>query len=98
MDRVFVIPLSYAFMERNMNPTMQRLYDLLSAEDPSHKKDPYISLPETYEEIPDWLSGAIDPDFVVDKLLTPFKQLLGLFDVVIVDTKGGCTAARMIYI
>ena len=98
MDRVFVIPLSYAFMERNMNPTMRRLYELLSAEDPSHKKDPYISLPETYEEIPDWLSGAIDPDFVVDKLLTPFKQLLGLFDVVIVDTKGGCTAARMIYI
>ena len=98
MDRVFVIPLSFKYMEQHPNPKITQLIQLLSIEDPDHKKDPYICLPDKYDEIPEWLSNAIDPEFCVDKLLTPFKQLLGLFDVVLVDTRGGCTAARMIYI
>ena len=99
MDRVFVIPLSFALMERHLNiPELHKAYDLLSIDNEDHHKDPYICLPENYEDIPEWLSPAIDPNYCVDKLLTPFKQLLGLFDVLVVETRGGCKAARMIYI
>ena len=45
--------------------------------------------------IPDWLQPLIDINKLVDKLLSPFKQLLGLFDIVMPETKGGCTASRM---
>ena len=34
----------------------------------------------------------------IDKLLGPFKQILGLFDVVTCDTKGGFVPARMLFI
>lgn len=106
MDRVTVIPLSYELMEKNSHiPQLQKIHELSLADHNAQTgkgnrkpPDPYISLPESYKDIPDWLTPAIDPDYVVDKLLAPFKQLLGLFDVVIVDTKGGILPSRMIYI
>ena len=99
MDRVYVIPLSYEYLEKNQHiPQLQQILNLATADNPSRKTDPYISLPENYTEIPEWLSPAIDPDFCVDKLLAPFKQLLGLFDVVIPETRGGIHPSRMIYL
>jgi hypothetical protein len=37
-------------------------------------------------------------EVLVDKLLSPFKQILGLFDVTMADTRGGFLASRMLYI
>ena len=34
---------------------------------------------------------------LVDKLLSPFKQMLGLFNIHMVDTKGGMIPSRMVY-
>lgn len=103
MDRVITIPLSYDLLQQNSHiAQLQQLYEIIMRDhDPQSKRkppEPYISLPESYKQIPEWLSPAIDPNYVVDKLLAPFKQLLGLFDVVIVDTKGGNIPGRMIYI
>ena len=99
MDRVIVIPLSFDLMERNQHiPQLRQIYELASIDNPKRKNDPYISLPENYSEIPEWLAPAIDANYCVDKLLSPFKQLLGLFDVFISDTRGGIRPSRMIFI
>jgi hypothetical protein len=99
MDRVIVIPLSFDLMKKNQQiPQLRQIYELASIDNPNLKNDPYISLPENYSEIPEWLSPAIDADYCVDKLLSPFKQLLGLFDVFIPDTRGGIRPSRMIFI
>ena len=37
-------------------------------------------------------------DYAIDKLLAPFKQILGMFDVYLPETRGGMTASRMIFI
>jgi hypothetical protein len=60
------------------------------------KDTPFICLPEHYHEIPDWVSLIIDKEGMVDKLLTPFKQLLSLFDIMVAETKAGCMSSRMI--
>ena len=62
------------------------------------KNDPVICLPEHYKTIPDWIQPVIDIEYAIDKLLMPFKQLLGLFDVNLVDTRGGMIASRMVCI
>lgn len=99
MDRVYVIPLSFDLMEKNLQiPQLRQIYELSSIDNPKHKTDPYISLPETYDEIPEWLAPAIDANYCVDKLLSPFKQLLGLFDIFISDTRGGIRPSRMIFL
>jgi hypothetical protein len=46
--------------------------------------------------IPTWVKPVIDKEGSIDKLLTPFKQLLSLFDVVVADTKAGAVSSRMI--
>ena len=99
MDRVIVIPLSFDLLEQHPEePKLQQILQLSLIDNANKKNDPVICLPESYHEIPSWLSPAIDKEYCVDKLLAPFKQLLGLFDVVTVSTKGGCRPARMIYL
>jgi len=99
MDRVTVIPLSFALMEQHPEiPLLQRVYDLNLKSDPKKKKEAVISLPESYKKIPEWLQPGIDENYCVDKLLSPFKQALGLFDVVINDTRGGMIPSRMIFL
>ena len=99
MDRVIVCPLSWENIEANKsNSTVSRLYNFALVDDPNKKWDPVICLPEHYHEIPEWLSPCIDESTLIDKLLSPFKQILGLFDVVMPETKGGMTASRMIYL
>lgn len=60
--------------------------------------DPVICLPESYKTIPDWIRDSIDKAGTIDKLLTPFKQMLGLFDVYMAETKTGMIASRMVCI
>jgi hypothetical protein len=57
--------------------------------------DPVICIPESYKTVPDWIRDSIDKSGTIDKLLTPFKQLLGLFDVYMAETKSGMIASRM---
>ena len=98
MDRVSVIPLSFELMEQHQDiPLLRRCMELNLVDNPK-KRDPVISLPESYHEIPEWLQPGIDKDYCVDKLLSPFKQLLGLFDIVINDTRGGMIPSRMVYL
>lgn len=99
MDRVTVIPLSFELLEKNQHiPELVRVLSLNLADNPKKKTEAVISLPESYKEIPKWLQPAIDKEYCIDKLLSPFKQLLGLFDVMIADTRGGMRASRMVYL
>lgn len=61
-------------------------------------KDPVICIPENYKEIPDYIKMCIDKEGTIDKLLSPFKQMLGLFDVYMAETKNGVIASRMVCI
>jgi len=99
MDRVTVIPLSFDLMEQHRDiPQLAKVLELNLAGNPKKKIEAVISLPETYKTIPEWLRPGIDEDYCIDKLLSPFKQLLGLFDVYIADTKGGMIPSRMIFL
>ena len=60
--------------------------------------DPVICLPQNYKTVPTWIRDCIDKEGTIDKLLTPFKQMLGLFDVYMADTRSGMIASRMICI
>ena len=97
MDRVIVVPLSFDKLEMYTgDPKISRILEYSLQDNPKRKHDPVICLPEYYDTIPEWLQPVIDIDKLVDKLLSPFKQTLGLFDIVMPETKGGCTASRMI--
>ena len=61
-------------------------------------KTPVICIPESYKTIPTWIRDCIDKEGTIDKLLTPFKQMLGLFDVYMAETKSGMIASRMVCI
>lgn len=100
MDRVIVIPLSFKLMEehKHEDAKISEILRLTSIDNPKQKIDPYICLPEHYKTIPEWIQPIIDINFAIDKLLTPFKQLLGLFDINTADTKGGMIPSRMIFI
>ena len=65
-------------------------------DDEKMSKDPVICIPESYKEIPEYIRICIDKEGMVDSLLTPFKQLLGLFDVYMADTNNGVIASRMV--
>lgn len=100
MDRVIVIRLSFELMEKYA-PENLRVAELLRLSlINNQKKDhaPYICLPEHYKTIPDWIRIVIDKEGCIDKLLTPFKQLLSLFDVMVAETKAGAVSSRMIYL
>ena len=71
---------------------------IMETDDEKLKKSIHISLPESYKETPEWLQPYVDMEVLVDKLLGPFKQILGLFDVTMADTRGGFLASRMLFI
>lgn len=99
MDRVKVIPLSWELMKEHENDD-SRIAECLKfclAEDPTMKNDPYICLPNHFTDVPEWIAPIIDVDTLVDKLLSPFKQMLGLFNIHMADTKGGMIPSRMVY-
>lgn len=98
MDRAIVVPLKTEMMLQSGEMRIQKILDMSRVDDPKLKKDIYICLPESYKHIPDWIQPYVDIDVLVDKLLGPFKQILGLFDVVTCDTKGGFVPARMLFI
>ena len=97
MDRVIVIPLSFKLLHQYeaSDPRTAKILELCLIDNANEKKDPYICIPEHYHTIPDWIKCVIDVDYAIDKLLTPFKQLLGLFDVNMCDTRGGMVPSRM---
>ena len=99
MDRVIIVPLSKKelFEHRNDNKNLSLLAKFTEINDKPNW-DPVICLPEYYEEIPEWLRVCIDVEKLVDKLLSPFKQILGAYDIVMPDTYGGMIASRMVYI
>lgn len=98
MDRVIVIPLSFKLLQEKQttNPRIAEILRLSLIDNENMKYDPYISLPEYYHSVPDWISPVIDVPKTVDSLLSPFKQILGLFRVNIVDTRGGMIPSRMV--
>ena len=100
MDRVTVIPLSFDLLDQhqNDNPYLAKILQLCLIDNEKRKTEPVLSLPEKYKQIPEWLSPAIDKEYCVDKLLSPFKQLLGLFDIFMPETKGGMRPSRMLYL
>jgi hypothetical protein len=99
MDRVIICPLSWERLEANMgNKYVSKIHQYSLVGNENKKWDPVICLPEHYKEIPEWLQPCIDVDTLIDKLLSPFKQILGLFDIVMPETKGGMVASRMMYL
>lgn len=97
MDRVIVIPLSFKLLHQYeaSNPKTAEVLRLCRIDNEDEKKDPYICLPEHYRAIPEWIRPVVDVEFTIDKLLSPMKQLLGLFDVNMCDTRGGMVPSRM---
>lgn len=100
MDRVIVIRLSFdlLFQHQSDDPKIAELLRLSLVNNENMKTVPFICLPEHYREIPGWIRPVIDKEGCVDKLLTPFKQLLSLFDVMVADTRAGSVSSRMIYL
>lgn len=100
MDRVIVIRLSFDKMQQHASddPKIAEVLRMSLVNNEKMKNAPFICLPENYHEIPDWIKPIIDTDGMTDKLLTPFKQLLSLFDIVVADTKAGNISSRMIYL
>ena len=100
MDRVIVIRLSFELMKQyaTTNGRINQLLELSLRNNEKMDVVPFICLPEHYKTIPDWIQPVIDKEGCIDKLLTPFKQLLSLFDVMVADTKAGAISSRMVYL
>ena len=99
MDRAIVIPLSFDLLEKNVNlPYVSEILRMSLINNEKKKNNPVICLPEHYKHIPDWIGACIDKEYAIDKLLSPFKQLFGLFDLVTPDTRAGMIPSRMMYI
>ena len=98
MDRVIVVPLSFELLQQNQSkdPRIAEILRICLVDNEKMKHDPFICLPEHYHVVPDWVSPVIDVEKTVDSLLSPFKQILGLFRVNIVDTRGGMIPSRMV--
>lgn len=101
MDRVIIVPISLEKLEQHQhdNPYLSQILEISirTARNPK-KIDPVICLPESYKEMPQWLVPVIDKEKLIDQLLKPVKQLLGLFGVVMPETRGGMIPSRMVYI
>lgn len=99
LDRAIVIPLSFDLLEQNTHlPYVSEVLRLSLIDNEKKKNDPVICLPEHYKVIPEWIGPCIDKEYAIDKLLSPFKQLFGLFDLVTTDTRAGTIPSRMMYI
>ena len=81
----------------NEDPRIEECMRLCLADDPTMKKDQYICIPNHFTETPDWIAKIMDLDTLVDKLLSPFKQMFGLFGIHMSTTKGGMIPSRMVY-
>lgn len=101
LDKVYVIPLNWDKLKNACNDGnlyAPKILDQNHRHDPDEKHSPILCLPEDYHEIPEWLSSLIDINKTSDQLLSPFKQLLGLFDIIAPDTVGGIMPSRMMYL
>lgn len=100
MDRVRIVPLSFALLKEHQNdfPQIAEILRLSLIDNKDEKNDPYICIPEHYHTIPEWIKPVIDIEYATDKLLMPFKQLLDAFDVYVADVPGGFRPARMVFI
>ena len=110
MDRVYIVPLSWELMEHFApeDPQVATLLKLCQKIDDDKNKgsesrgskpkrrDPYISLPETYKTIPEFIGKCVNKQFAIDKILSPYKQIAGLFDFVMPETYGAQTMTRLI--
>lgn len=98
MDRVYVVPLSWELMEQYA-PDDSKVATMLSLclkGNENRKRDPYISLPESYKTIPEFIGKCVNKQFAIDKILSPYKQIAGLFDFVMPETYGAQTMSRLI--
>ena len=94
LDRVYIIWLSFDKLAKADDPRGRRLYELCKRYSPS---EACICLPETYKQIPEWVSKYIDGDYNIDKLLGPFKQILGVFNVYLPENKGSFKCTKMLF-
>lgn len=99
-DRVKVVPLSFKLLKEHSgdNGKIAEILRLSLIDNIDEKHDPVICLPEHYKKVPDWIAPVIDVEYTADKLLSPFKQLMSLFDFYIADTRGGMIPSRMLYL
>lgn len=100
MDRVIVIPLSFKLLHEKAytDQRIEKMLSILRIDNENEKLDPYISIPEFYKTIPEWIQPVIDIDYAVDKTLSPLKQMLSAFRVNQPETRGGSMPSRMIMI
>ena len=98
MDRVAIVRLSFDLMRQHAAdvPYVSEILRLNLIDNEKEQKTPYICLPEHYKEIPNWVKPIIDKEGMADALLSPFKQMLSLFDILVADTSAGSRASRMI--
>ena len=99
LDRVIVVPLSFKLLQEHEHDDYRiaEILRLSLIDNEKMKNDPVICLPEHYKKMPSWIQPAVDSEYAVDKLLMPCKQLLGLFDVCMYDTRGGMIPSRMMF-
>jgi hypothetical protein len=98
LDRVYVVPLSWDLMdEYSQNDSkVAALLQLCLKGNDKRKSDPYISIPESYKTLPPFIAKCVNKQFAIDKILSPYKQIAGLFDFVMPETYGAQTMSRLI--
>lgn len=98
LDRVYVVPLSWDLMdEHSQNDSkVSALLQLCLKGNEKRKSDPYISIPESYKTLPPFIAKCVNKQFAIDKILSPYKQIAGLFDFVMPETYGAQTMSRLI--
>jgi hypothetical protein len=98
LDRVYVVPLSWDLMDEysQNDPKVAALLQLCMKGNEKRKSDPYISIPESYKTLPPFIAKCVNKQFAIDKILSPYKQIAGLFDFVMPETYGAQTMSRLI--
>ena len=98
LDRVYVVPLSWDLMDEHSknDSKVAALLQLCLKGNDKRKSDPYISIPESYKTLPPFIAKCVNKQFAIDKILSPYKQIAGLFDFVMPETYGAQTMSRLI--
>ena len=98
LDRVYVVPLSWDLMDEHSkkDPKVAALLQLCLKGNEKRKSDPYISIPESYKTLPPFIAKCVNKQFAIDKILSLYKQIAGLFDFVMPETYGAQTMSRLI--
>ena len=98
LDRVYVVPLSWDLMDEHSknDSKVAALLQLCLKGNKKRKSDPYISIPESYKTLPPFIAKCVNKQFAIDKILSPYKQIAGLFDFVMPETYGAQTMSRLI--